>query len=169
MGVPPLGRMRRFRRPKTRAPSISENLNPLSAPSRNLARFVSLMPLSAANDLAALVILLVEDEFMTRWSVAGSLRDAGYNVVETASGEEAIAICGTEVPIDLLFTDINLLGSKTGWDVADFFRTHRPKIAVLYTSGSRIDAIRQVYRSEFLAKPYQLSKVVSTCRRLCKT
>jgi CheY-like chemotaxis protein len=134
-----------------------------------LARFVFLVPLSTANDSAALVILMVEDEFMMRWSVAGLLRDAGYNVVETASGEEAIAICGTEVPIDLLFTDINLLGLKTGWDVADCFRAHRPARAVLYTSGSRSDAARSVYGSEFLAKPYQLSNVVSTCQRLCKT
>lgn len=71
-----------------------------------------------------------------RWSVAGSLRDAGYDVVETASGEEAIAICGTKAPIDLLFTDINLLGLKTGWDVADCFRAHRPASAVLYTSAA---------------------------------
>jgi CheY-like chemotaxis protein len=94
---------------------------------------------------------MVEDEFMMRWSVAGSLRDAGYDVVETASGEESITICGTEVQIDLLFTDINLLGLKTGWDVADCFRAHRPESAVLYTSGGRRDPARSVHGSEFLA------------------
>jgi CheY-like chemotaxis protein len=123
------------------------------------------VPLSTANDSPALVVLLVEDEFVIRWSVADSLRDAGYIVVETASGEEAIAICGSGVSVELLFTDINLLGPKTGWDVADSFRAQRPKVAVLYTSGGPIDASRRVCGSEFLAKPYQISNVVEIRKR----
>jgi CheY-like chemotaxis protein len=49
------------------------------------------------------------------------LREAGYSVVETASGEEAIAFCKSNMSIDIVFidivfTDISLVGSASGWD-----------------------------------------------------
>ena len=125
------------------------------------------MPVSNANGSAALVILLVEDEVLLRLCTADSLRDAGYNVVEAASGEEAIAICRSDLSVDVLFTDINLLGSDNGWDVADYFRAHRPEVPVLYTSGARIDRARCVHESEFVAKPYQPDNIVNACQRLC--
>jgi two-component system, response regulator PdtaR len=121
----------------------------------------------AANGSIPLVVLLVEDELVMRWSVADSLREAGFTVIEAASGHEATSICRSDVSVHLLFTDINLLGSDTGLDVAEYFRTHRPEVPVLYTSGKEIDAARRVHGSEFLPKPYQLENAVSACRRLC--
>jgi CheY-like chemotaxis protein len=35
-----------------------------------------------------------------------TLREAGYAVVECGSGEEAVALCRSKAPIDVLFTDI---------------------------------------------------------------
>jgi CheY-like chemotaxis protein len=129
---------------------------------------VALVPTSTANGSAPLVILLVEDEVVVRWSIAEALREAGYTVVEAGSGEQAIAICASDVSVDLLFTDINLLGLATGWDVAESFRAHHPEVSVLYTSGERINSERCVGRSEFLAKPYHPGNAVSACQRLCK-
>jgi CheY-like chemotaxis protein len=51
------------------------------------------MTASVANGAKALVVLVVEDEFFVRDDIANCLRDAGYVVVEGASGEEAIALC----------------------------------------------------------------------------
>jgi CheY-like chemotaxis protein len=79
---------------------------------------VALVPASTANGSAPpLVILLVEDEVVVRWSIAEALRDAGYTVVEAGSGEEAIAICASDVSVDLLFTDINLT-EQLAWRVS---------------------------------------------------
>jgi hypothetical protein len=39
--------------------------------------------------------------------------------------------------IDVLFTDVNLGGSASGWDVAECFRAARPDVPVVYTSGNR--------------------------------
>ena len=61
-----------------------------------------------------------------RYDVAQCLRGAGYAVVEAASGEEAIALCKSDVTIDMVFTDINLDGPMSGWDVAECFRLERP-------------------------------------------
>ena len=120
-----------------------------------------LLPVSATNRFAALLVLVVEDEPLLRCSVAESLRQAGYTVIERASGEEAIALCKSNMSIDVVFTDITLTGAATGWDVADRMRADRPQVSVLYTSGKRIDPGRCVPRSAFIAKPYQHDENVS--------
>jgi CheY-like chemotaxis protein len=48
-------------------------------------------------------------------NVTDCLREAGYSIVETASGEEeAIAFCKPNMSIDIVFTDISLIGSASG-------------------------------------------------------
>ena len=62
--------------------------------------------------------------------IVGYLRDAGYLVREASNGEEAIAILHTvdPPPISVVFTDIQLGGRLTGWEVAEAYRrAHTPK------------------------------------------
>jgi|SRR5579862_2336168 len=127
---------------------------------------VALVPASTANGPAALVILLVEDEVVVRWSIAEALREAGYAVVESESGEAALALCESGMSIDVVFTDINLTGRVSGWDVAERCRADQPNIPVLYTSGKTIEPDRQVPGSIFLSKPYQRGDVLIACERL---
>jgi CheY-like chemotaxis protein len=122
---------------------------------------------SAVNGAHALVVLLVEDEFLVRCNIATCLQEAGYAVVETASGDEAIEYCKSGMSIDIVFTDINLIGSASGWDVAERFRMDRPDVPVLYTSGKMIDPKRCVSGSVFVPKPYQSIDILSACQRLC--
>jgi CheY-like chemotaxis protein len=79
----------------------------------------------------ALVILVVEDDFFVRIDIADFLRESGYVVVETESGEEAIALRESGMSIDIVFTDINLAGRVTGWDVAECFRIDHPNLPIL--------------------------------------
>ena len=127
------------------------------------------MSVSAANSFHAPVVLVVEDEFFIKLDVALFLRDAGYIVIDTASGEEAIDLCKSGTSIDLVFTDINLVGSANDWDVAECFRTKRPDVPVIYTSGKFADTRRRVPGSEFVAKPYKSADMLEACRRLHTT
>ena len=113
-----------------------------------------------------LIVLVVEDEFLLRCDVADHLQDCGCTVLEAASGERAIAMCRSGVPVDVVLTDINLNGGPSGWDVAEEFRAARPGIAVVYASGDGIDRSRCVSGSVFFSKPYRVSDVLSACRRL---
>jgi CheY-like chemotaxis protein len=61
-----------------------------------------------------------------RYDIAGCLREAGYAVLETGSGEEALALCKSDMSIDIIVTDVNLGGAATGWDVAKHFRSKEP-------------------------------------------
>jgi CheY-like chemotaxis protein len=119
-----------------------------------------------ANGARALVVLVVEDEFLVRYNIACSLQEAGYLIVEAGSGEEAIALCNSEKSIDVLFTDVNLGGSASGWDVAECFRAARPDVPVVYTSGKTIDAGRCIPGSVFVTKPYQNGEILHVCQRL---
>jgi len=120
----------------------------------------------SAQTASALVILVVEDDFFVRIDIADFLRESGYVVVETESGEEAIALRESGMSIDIVFTDINLAGRVTGWDVAECFRIDHPNLPILYTSGKIIEPERRVPGSVFLSKPYQRGEVLIACGRL---
>lgn len=124
--------------------------------------------MSEANGVCARVVLLVEDEVMLRIQAAICFREAGFMVVESGSGEEAIALTNSGTPIDIVFTDINLGGRATGWDVANSCRTHRPDVPVLYTSGNPVDSRRCVPGSRFLAKPYRPDDMLTAVSELMR-
>ena len=127
------------------------------------------MSVLTANDAdAAVVVLVVEDEIFVRFDVATCLEDAGYDVVEAATGEEAIALCNSGASIDMVITDINLGGSASGWDVAERCRTVLPDVPVVYTSGKTIDPERCVTGSIFMSKPYRHSDILDVCQRLAR-
>jgi DNA-binding LytR/AlgR family response regulator len=67
---------------------------------------------------------------------------------------------------NFLFTDIQLGGPLSGWDVAEALRAQDPELAVVYASGKSADGARQVSRSLFFAKPYKLAEIVDACSRL---
>jgi CheY-like chemotaxis protein len=124
----------------------------------------------AANDAdIVVIILLVEDEIWVRLDVASCLEDAGYLVVEAGTGEAAIALCNSRTAIDMVITDINLGGSANGWDVAEYFRTVRPDVPVVYTSEKSADAGRSVAGSVFVSKPYRHSDILDACQRLARS
>jgi CheY-like chemotaxis protein len=113
----------------------------------------------------SLTILIVEDEFLLRELVAEHLREAGWNVLEAASGEQALAHLAT-AKIDVIFTDIRLEGDMNGWDLAEAGRERIANLPVIYTTGHSIDPPRPVSGSILLQKPYAPSQVARTSREL---
>ena len=94
---------------------------------------------------------------MVRLFIVEQLREQKYAVLEAGNGEEAIALLSAERPpwISTLFTDIQLGGKLSGWDVAEAFREVNPEIQVIYASGRYAGGERQVFGSTFLTKPYR--------------
>ena len=103
-------------------------------------------------------ILLVEDEEVVRNLVRDILTDKGYNVLETDSGKEAIAICGTySGPIHLLFSDV-IMPNISGTELRDQLINLRPDIKVLFMSGYTDESISHSgildSDSSFIEKPF---------------
>lgn len=113
------------------------------------------------------VILVVEDEWLVRDVVVQALRDAGWQVIEASTAEDAIALTRAgHQHIDVVFTDIQLAGRLSGWDVAEQCRAARADFPVIYASGNAADRSRRVAGSLFFNKPYSTADVVDACGRL---
>jgi CheY-like chemotaxis protein len=131
-------------------PSDNQNREGISMPGRDPKR-----------------VLVVEDEALLRVDIVDQFQARGWEVLDTASGESAVALMH-ENCIDVVFTDIQLEGPMCGWEVAERVRGSDPDIPVVYASGNAADRERQVPQSLFFDKPYDPDAVVSACAALCK-
>jgi CheY-like chemotaxis protein len=104
------------------------------------------------------VILIVEDEFITREFAGVCIEDWGHQPLFAESVEEALGQLKSDQTIDALFTDINLDSEVLGGcDVARQAQAIRPDLPVLYTTGnSATPQLKSqfVTGSHFLEKPY---------------
>jgi PAS domain S-box-containing protein len=103
-------------------------------------------------------ILLVEDEAPVRALAREILESAGYQVLEGATPEEALALASSHAgPIHLLLSDV-ILPRLSGRRLAEALRFSRPETRVLFTSGYTDDAISHHGILEpgvhFLQKPF---------------
>ena len=115
-------------------------------------------------------ILLVEDEWLIRTMLAEELVNGGFAMQEAENGDQASAlITQDEVMLTLLVTDIHTPGSLDGMGVAHLLRVRRPDIPVIYTTGRPdvLNSLRPLGDKEaLLPKPYELSDLLATMRRL---
>jgi len=114
-------------------------------------------------------ILLVDDTDVVRMMVSEVLSDAGYQVIEAEDASSALAQLRTEVPIDLVVSDVGLPGMN-GRDMADVARTLRPGLPILFITGYAENAVtRQEFLAEgmaLLSKPFSLNDLLNTVGQL---
>ena len=118
------------------------------------------------------VILVLEDFEQSRFVVRAVLEDAGYSVLEAATGSEALAICEQpEQRIDLLISDV-LLGDIHGTEIAVQIAALRPQMPILFISGFPIEEVhsrgllksKQVTALAFLQKPFDPDQLLAKVR-----
>jgi two-component system, response regulator PdtaR len=105
-------------------------------------------------------VLIVEDEMIVRLVGVDAAADAGYEVLEAGSADEALRIIEDAGDIQILFSDIRMPGSMNGLELAQLVHDRWPDIKILLTSGDTWppkDAIPDEGR--FLAKPYKLERL----------
>jgi signal transduction histidine kinase len=103
-------------------------------------------------------VLVVEDQPEVRGYAAAALRAYGYQVMEAASGDEALLVWERESErIALILTDVVMPG-LSGRELADRLKQLRPGIKVLFMSGYTDDTVvhHGVERrdAEFIQKPF---------------
>lgn len=104
--------------------------------------------------------LVAEDDRLLRDLAAVMLREAGFTVLQAASGEAAMGLLGAGHRIGLLVTDIQMGGEIDGWALAEYARERDAGLRVVYTTSGRCEPARQVPRSAFVQKPYQLAALL---------
>jgi CheY-like chemotaxis protein len=75
------------------------------------------------------VVLVVEDVGLVRMNLSATLEGSGFRVVEASSVDTAIAMLeGAQGSIDIVLTDLNLSGPKTGADLLRWVAAHQPRV-----------------------------------------
>ena len=101
-------------------------------------------------------ILIVEDEMIVRLIGSDTLTDAGYEVVEAASADEALKMLDHHGEVEVLFTDIRMPGSMDGLELARLVHDRWPAMKILITSGDTFPPRSAIADDgRFLAKPYR--------------
>lgn len=88
-------------------------------------------------DEPARTVLVVDDDREVRELASAVLEEAGYRVLEAASGDEAyrLLVSHPHLRIDVLFTDVVMPGQFDGIDLANAARALRPGLQVLFATG----------------------------------
>lgn len=119
-------------------------------------------------DAAQPVLLVVEDDFLVRLTMADALTDGGFEVIEAGDAQEALSQICERKDISAMLTDINLPGGEDGFALARAVRVIRPGLPVVYASGRYTAAEngKSVDGSRFLAKPFTPSLAADVIRGL---
>lgn len=116
---------------------------------------------------ASLLVLIVDDEPLIRELAATVIAEAGFEVVQAASADEALGILSARKDVGLLFTDINMPGQMDGLALARLVHEHWPDIQLVLTSGRPLPEPAP-QGGQFMAKPYSLDKLAETVTDLAK-
>jgi two-component system, response regulator PdtaR len=112
-------------------------------------------------------VLVVEDEVLIRLVLVDELELAGFQILEAASADQAIAIIESHPEIRFVFTDIDMPGKMDGLKLAAFVRDRWPPIKIVVTSGRFVpDAAALPDGVPFLSKPYEFERVVTAIRTM---
>jgi len=124
---------------------------------------------SAQYDSAAQrVVLVLEDNFWTRYTAAEFLRGMGYRVIEGKDADEGVSVLATGTRVDVIFTDVRMPGTLDGLQFARWVAERHPHIPVLLTSASppANGVLQHGMLQRFISKPYHLFDVERELRSL---
>ncbi|MGI4809912.1 MAG: response regulator [Janthinobacterium lividum] len=113
-------------------------------------------------------LLLVEDDPLVRETVAAMLEDEGFEVVEAADADAAIALVRGGLEASLIVTDVDLGVGPSGAELADKMRHLRPDMRIIFITG-RLSSLadRDVSDHEaILPKPFASEALSKLVRRM---
>jgi len=107
-------------------------------------------------------VLVVDDAPAIRGFLCDHLNESGYQCLAVGSGEEAMDLFERGAQIDLVFSDVQLAGSMTGFGLARWVTENRPAVPVLLASGDlgKTCAQQELWGAEIMPKPYDFDSVV---------
>ncbi len=102
--------------------------------------------------------------------VASVLQNYGYNILQAASGHEAVGVWREHKDrINLLLTDLVMPGNMNGHELAEKLRGEQSGLKVIFTSGYSADIVGKNFKLDaslnFLQKPYHPNMLALTVRR----
>jgi CheY-like chemotaxis protein len=127
-------------------------------------------PPRAAEDTAGACLLVVDDDAVVRRSLARTLADGGFQVVQAGDVAEATRLCGERSDLRLVVTDAAFSG-RGGAEALRTLRARAPAARILVVSGSGPpapdeEAAPLLEDVQVLAKPFSPERLVRTVREI---
>jgi two-component system response regulator AtoC len=111
--------------------------------------------------MAELRILVVDDEYLIRWTLQQNLEKEGYEVLLAETGEEALDKVKEEAP-DLVLLDIKLPGMD-GYEVLEkALKVDQSIIPIMITAFEDVEKVVKAIRLgafDYITKPFDFGKV----------
>ncbi len=106
-------------------------------------------------------ILVVDDDRLVLATLAHGLSQAGYDVIDTDNGDDAILLAREHRP-DLALLDIRMEG-KSGFDVATYLRDYC-QVPFMFLSAfsdeATVNHVKQLGAVAYLVKPLDIQQIV---------
>jgi DNA-binding response OmpR family regulator len=112
------------------------------------------------------MILLVEDEAITRNAFAGALQTVGHQVIQAADGVQALSLLN-KYPVDLVITDL-AMPKLNGFDLVSEICSKRPLLPILIISAHIPQHAARISdrNAEFMHKPIDPPDLIAAVQRL---
>lgn len=124
--------------------------------------------MNTPDGLNARTILIVDDDASIRAIERRYLVPAGYRVLETGNGREAIALIESGAVVDLVISDM-VMPDMDGEEMVSRLRRNRPLLKVLFVTG-RIDLVMNARPladvEAYLNKPFAGAQLIQAVSQL---
>jgi CheY-like chemotaxis protein len=115
----------------------------------------------------AATVLVVEDEPLVRAYVSDLLGQSGFEVLEAATGEEALALISEGDALCAVVSDVAMPGPVDGFELARRVRHERPRMGVILVSGvMEPTGIYLPLGVRFISKPVKASTLLRLVREV---
>ena len=115
------------------------------------------------------IILVVEDDPTLRFHSVALIEDAGFEVIEARSADEAIAVLERRSDIAVVFTDIEMPGSMDGLRLANAVRERWPPVHLIIASGRHTPQPDEMPEgSRFFSKPFNGAELVAALQKMAE-
>jgi DNA-binding NtrC family response regulator len=106
-------------------------------------------------------ILIADDEFLIRWSLAQALSQEGYDVISVEDGRKAIEAAQAQ-HFDFIITDL-FMPELDGWEVLETIKETRPPTRVIIITAHGEEDIGRIAKEKgacaYVEKPYLIDKI----------
>jgi signal transduction histidine kinase/CheY-like chemotaxis protein len=128
-----------------------------------LSREASAAGSAPSPEPAGLRVLVVDDDYLVRETLADLCRSAGHHVSEAGSGHEALDFLANH-PVDLVCTDLGMPG-LTGLELAPRIRRDWPAVKIALVTGWGVQLDPAQLRAEavdfLITKPFRVEHILS--------